>query len=79
MNLRRRTLAAPLSFYLVAIATAHAQTTSFSIQHLAFSIQDSPSPLPSRPVVLPTLTPAVISDDRQLILFRQWTHDYQDW
>jgi hypothetical protein len=29
--------------------------------------------------VLPALSPVVITDDQQLRLLRQWTHDYQEW
>src|SRR6516165_920741 len=87
-------VAAGLSVFLVATATASAQTASAQtqpqadtsasgIQHLAFGIQQTQlppqSPLPSRPLVVPVLTPDALSDDQQLMLLRQWTHDYQDW
>ena len=85
-------LAVGLSVFLVATATGHAQTTSTqthpqtdtaasSIQRLALSTQDAqaPSPLPSQPIAVPLLVPAALWDDQQLIVLRQWTHDYQDW
>jgi hypothetical protein len=39
----------------------------------------SSSPLPSRPVVVPGFAPMAVSAGQQMLLLRQWTHDYQEW
>jgi len=39
----------------------------------------SSSRLASRPVVVPVFTPIAVSDDRQAVLLKQWTHDYREW
>jgi hypothetical protein len=36
-------------------------------------------PLPSRPVVIPSVTPIAVSTPQQVIVLTQWTHDYREW
>ena len=35
--------------------------------------------LPSRPVIVPNPTPAVVSAAQLMALLKQWTHDYREW
>jgi hypothetical protein len=39
----------------------------------------SPSPLPSRPVIVSGFTPIGVSAGQQVALLQKWTHDYQEW
>ena len=46
---------------------------------VASAAAQSSSPLPSRPFIMPAVSPIAVTAEQQTTLLTQWTHDYQEW
>ena len=54
-------------------------SAALSLCVVASAAAQASAPLPSRPVIVPGVTPAAISAAQEIALLKQWTHDYQEW